>query len=199
MCLSTPLENFRKSLWSVPFSGDKHNWVVIADGSQTADLNEVTIRVGKGDWFCFFPDRAPKCVVCDGHEPQHGVMSPLLACGKEHKHHCACDAVIVHTKPEKLTVVFIELKSGRHSACDQFKSTRQFVLYALGLLQEFGKGELEMAKESYVVFRHKHTIDKRPTKVQSNWESPDHPRDIRIKNGKHIDYIELISPSAARS
>ena len=79
-------------------------------------------------------------------------MSPLLATGV-HDHHRACDSVIVINTNGALTVVYIDLKSGNPIGyTGQFKSTRQFFRYAIGLLDEFHQDKLTIADERYVVF-----------------------------------------------
>jgi hypothetical protein len=79
-------------------------------------------------------------------------MSPLLAIDG-HDHHCACDCVVVVNRGGKqLTVVYIDLKSGNpRGYARQFKSTRQFVHYALALLEEFHQEKLSIVEERYVI------------------------------------------------
>jgi len=79
-------------------------------------------------------------------------MSPLLATGRAHDHHRACDCVVLVRRNGKLTALYIDLKSGDPTGYSgQFKSPRQFVRYALGLLAEFHGHQLELIEERYVV------------------------------------------------
>jgi len=79
-------------------------------------------------------------------------MSTLLATGKEHDHHRACDSVVIVCKEACLWVIYIDLKSANpHGYAGQFKSTRQFVRYTLGLLEEFHSQKFTEIKEHYVI------------------------------------------------
>ena len=52
----------------------------------------------------------------------------------------------------QLTVLYVDLKSSNPVGyAGQFKSTRQFVRYALGLLEEFHGSPLRLEREQYVV------------------------------------------------
>lgn len=65
-------------------------------------------------------------------------MSALLIADENHNHHRACDCVTFINNNGKLKVIYIDLKSGSPKGyANQFKSTRQFVNYLIGLANEF--------------------------------------------------------------
>lgn len=143
MALSTELELLRASLSCCTYRGDQHCDVLIQEHATHARLRKVTLKASNGDWFSFDPDKG---------RGKKALMSPLLAEGSAHDHHRACDCVVLVRHDGKLTALYIELKSGNPRGYKgQFKSTRQFVRYALGLLAEFHDHELPLDEERYVV------------------------------------------------
>jgi hypothetical protein len=143
MALSTEMEKLHASLSCCTYRGDQHTHVLIQEHNAQAKLKQVRLNTPNGDWFSFDPDKG---------RGKKALMSPLLATGSAHDHHRACDCVVVILREGKLTVLYIELKSGNPSGYSgQFKSTRQFVRYALGLLKEFHNQALPLAEERYVV------------------------------------------------
>jgi hypothetical protein len=150
MALSVELDNLKNSLSCVTYNGAQHTHVLIEENEPAASLTKVTLHAPPGDWFSFSPDDGRKCKRLD-KKSNLIVMSPLLAIGV-HDHHCACDAVVLVRREEKLTVLYIDLKSGRPNAYSkQFKSTRQFVRYALALLTEFYAQKLPIVEERFII------------------------------------------------
>lgn len=155
------LEKLQNSLSCTNFRGDKHTHILIEETDRLAKLKKVTLSAPNGDWFSFEPDKG---------RGKTAKMSPLLATGPEHNHHRACDSVIVVCKQRKLHVLYIDLKSGNPEGYSgQFKSTRQFMRYALGLLDEFYGEPLPIVKERYVVLYggKKPFLDKKTTVPQT--------------------------------
>lgn len=150
MALSAELEPLHASLSCCTYRGDQHTHVLIDEQGIGAKLKKVTLTAPNGDWFSFDPDSGRKCKRI--YRPCNAVvMSPLLAIG-DHDHHRGCDCVVVVNRGGLLTVLYIDLKSGNPSGYEgQFKSTRQFVRYALGLLEEFHQKKLSIADERYVI------------------------------------------------
>lgn len=143
MALSPYLQKLKDSLSCCTYNGAQHTEVLIEESDANAKLKKARIRAGNGDWFAFCPDKG---------RGEKALMSPLLACGKEHDHHRACDCVIVLCRDQRLTVVYVDLKSRNTSGyAGQFKSTRQFVRYAIELLKEFHASPLEVVCEQYVI------------------------------------------------
>jgi hypothetical protein len=145
MALSVELDSLHASLSCCTYRGDQHSHVLIKELDALAKLKKVTLEAPTGDWFSFDPDKGRLI----GRDV---VMSPLLSVGKSHDHHRACDCVVFVRRAGKLTVLYIDLKSGSQKGYErQFKSTRQFVRYALGLLAEFHGHTLSPDDERYVI------------------------------------------------
>jgi hypothetical protein len=143
MALSAEMEKLWASLSCCTYRGDQHTHILIEEHDALAKLKKVTLMLPNGDWFSFDPDKG---------RGKKSLMSPLLAVGTEHDHHRACDCVVLIQRNGKLTILYIELKSGNPSGYEgQFKSTRQFAHYALGLLKEFHGHSLALADERYIV------------------------------------------------
>lgn len=143
MALSPELEQLKSSLSCCNYNGSQHTDVLIEENDALAKLKKARIRAGNGDWFAFCPDKG---------RGERALMSPLLARGRMHEHHRACDCVIVLCRNHRLTVVYVDLKSGNPTGyAAQFKSTRQFMRYAVGLLKEFLSSPLEVEREQYVI------------------------------------------------
>jgi hypothetical protein len=143
MALSAGMEKLHASLSCCTYRGDQHAHVLVQEHDAHARLKKVTLSASNGDWFSFDPDKG---------RGKKALMSPLLATGSAHDHHRACDCVVMIIRDGRLTVLYIELKSGNPSGYSgQFRSTRQFVRYALGLLEEFQGHALPLAEERYVV------------------------------------------------
>lgn len=143
MALSAELEKLQASLSCCSYRGDQHTHVLVEEHDVLAKLKKVTLKAPSGDWFSFNPDK--------GRGPK-ALMSPLLTIGNGHDHHRACDCVVLVRRDNKLTVLYIDLKSENpRGYSGQFKSTRQFIRYALGLLTEFSGDSLTLSDERYVV------------------------------------------------
>jgi len=150
MALSDEMNTLKNSLSCVTYNGNQHAHVLIEENDASAVLNKVTLGAPIGDWFSFNPDEGRKCKRLD-KKSKLVLMSPLLAVG-EHDHHCACDAVVVVRQENKLTVLYIDLKSGNPTGYSkQFQSTRQFVRYALSLLTEFHAKKLTIDEERFII------------------------------------------------
>lgn len=129
MALTTQLQQLLDSLSCWTYNGAQHTHILIKETDAAAKLKSVTLTAPAGDWFSFDPDKGR------GRAAQ---MSPLLATGQTHDHHRACDCVVLVNRGGQLTALYVDLKSGNPVGYSgQFKSTRQFVRYALGLLEEF--------------------------------------------------------------
>jgi hypothetical protein len=145
MALSAELDALHTSLSCCTYRGDQHTHVMVDEQDVLAKLRKVTLVASNGDWFSFDPDKGRAV----GKER---FMSPLLSVGKAHDHHRACDCVVLIRRDGKLTVLYIDLKSESAKGYEgQFKSTRQFVRYALGLLKEFYGHALSPDEERYVI------------------------------------------------
>lgn len=144
MTLSTQLQQLYDSLSCCTYNGAQHTHVLIKENDPSAKLKSVTLTAPTGDWFGFDPDKGR------GRVAQ---MSPLLATGAAHDHHRACDCVVLISRSGQLVALYVDLKSSNPVGYSgQFKSTRQFVRYALGLLEEFHGTKLTLAEERFVVF-----------------------------------------------
>lgn len=148
--LAKAMVKLNASLSCNTYNGAQHTHILIDEADVGAKLRKVTLSAPKGDWLSFDPDAGRKCKrlhrLCNVV-----VMSPLLAI-EGHDHHRACDCVVVVNRNGHLTVLYIDLKSGNPVGYEgQFKSTRQFVRYALGLLEEFHQENLTITEERYVI------------------------------------------------
>lgn len=163
--LANGMQKFLDALSCCTYNGSQHTHILIEENDPAATLKKVTLKAPNGDWFSFNPDEGRKCQRID-KACRMVVMSPLLAIGA-HDHHRACDTVVIVNRGDQLTIVYIDLKSGNPSRyAGQFKSTRQFVRYALGLLEELQQEKLTIADERYVIFyggKPKPSINKKPT------------------------------------
>lgn len=143
MALSAELQKLSASLSCCNYNGAQHTHLLIKETDPLAVLKKVTLNAPSGDWFGFDPDKGR------GTARQ---MSPLLAVGNQHDHHRACDCVVIINRGGELTALYFDLKSGNPKGyAGQFKSTRQFVSYALGLLEEFHGIKLFLADERFIV------------------------------------------------
>ncbi|MDQ2105126.1 hypothetical protein [Azospirillum isscasi] len=143
MTLSAESEKLLGSLSCCSYRGDQHTHILVEENDPLAKLKKVTLNAPKGNWFSINPDKGRR---------KEALMSPLLAVGQAHDHHRACDCVVLIWRDGKLVALYIDLKSGNPVGYSgQFKSTRQFVRYALGLLEEFYGFQLALAEERYVV------------------------------------------------
>lgn len=141
--LSEEMAKLKQSFSCVTYSGDQHTHVSIFEQDVLAKLKKVTLSVNNGNWISICPDKG---------RGKSAKMSPLLSSGTAHKHHCACDSVIFFVKNQKLTVIYIDLKSSKPTGyANQFKSTRQFVRYALALIEEFYAHKIAIIDERFVI------------------------------------------------
>lgn len=188
--LTVELEALRTSLSCCTYQGNQHTHVLIDEHDALAKLKKVTLQATTGDWFSFDPDK--------GRGPSAS-MSPLLATGKEHDHHRACDCVVLIRRNGKLTALYIDLKSGNPSGYSgQFKSTRQFLRYALGLLTEFHGHTLTLSEERFVVLYggkpaliNKTTTVPKVEKVRKT--QPDKPYKREVSNPCRLYLKELLA------
>lgn len=190
MPLSHELDNLRKSLSCCTYHGDQHTHVLVEEHDKLAKLKKVTLKAPNGDWFSFNPDKG---------RGKAAFMSPLLVAGKKHDHHCACDCVVLARNDAGLQALYIDLKSGNPVGySSQFKSTRQFVRYALGLLSEFYGYQFVLTEERYVVLYggkpaliNKTLTVPRPTKIGKT--QPDKPYKREVSNPCSLYLKELLS------
>ncbi|MCE7916650.1 MAG: hypothetical protein DYH16_03665 [Nitrosomonas sp. PRO5] len=143
MALSAEFQQLQASLSCCTYNGAQHTHVLIQENDSQAKLKKVTLLAPTGDWFSFDPDKG---------RGKAALMSPLLAAGPNYDHHRACDCVVLINRNGHLIALYVDLKSGNPVGYSgQFKSTRQFVRYALGLLEEFHGTKLTLADERFVV------------------------------------------------
>jgi hypothetical protein len=143
MTLSTKLETLRASLSCCTYRGDQHSDILIEEHDKLAKLKKVTLTASNGDWFSFDPDKG---------RGKKALMSPLLAVGAAYEHHRACDCVVLIQHDNRLITLYIDLKSNNpRGYTNQFKSTRQFVHYAIGLLEEFHGYSFASRDERFIV------------------------------------------------
>lgn len=143
MALSPTFQQLHDSLSCCTYNGAQHAHVLIKETDPAAKLKSVTLNAPSADWFSFDPDKGR------GKAAQ---MSPLLATGAAHDHHRACDCVVLINRGGQLTALYVDLKSGNPVGYSgQFKSTRQFVRYALGLLEEFHATKFTLTEERFIV------------------------------------------------
>lgn len=180
------LEKLHDSLSCTGYRGDQHTHILIEETDRLATLKKVTLSAPNGDWFSFAPDKGR------GKAAQ---MSPLLATGPQHDHHRACDSVIMVCRQGRLHVLYIDLKSGNPDGyAGQFKSTRQFVSYALGLLAEFHGEAFVGPEERYVVLYggKKPLLDKKTTVPQTKKTRPNAAFKREVANGARLYLKELL-------
>ena len=188
--LSKELKQFKDSLSCCTYNGAQHSDILIEENDVQAKLKKATIWAGNGDWFAFNPDKG---------RGKQALMSPLLATGGEHDHHRACDCVVVICRDNRLQVLYVDLKSGNPTGyAMQFKSTRQFLRYALELLKEFHSSPLKLEREQYVIL---HGGDRPPSirktttvpkldKISKT--QPDQAYKREVPNGARLFLRELI-------
>lgn len=189
MPLSSELKKFMESLSCCTYNGSQHTEILIKEDDTHAKLKKATVHMGEGDWFSFCPDKG---------RGNKKIMSPLLTCKKEFDHHRACDCVIIVCKSGKLDVIYIDLKSENPVGyANQFKSTKQFVYYAIGLLHEFGVQNLQISREHYIIlYGGDIPIRKRRTSPETNRTSglkPDDAYKLRIPDGEKVYVRQLLS------
>jgi hypothetical protein len=199
MVMPEALEKLKDSLSCVTCNGVQHTHIQLEEHDTSANLRKITLFAGGGDWFCFTPDKGNKCKRLD-KKTNLVLMPPLLTIGDSHDHHCACDAVILVQREGKLSVLYIEMKSSSKPKgySKQFKSTRQFVRYALGLLLEFHGLELKIAEERYILFHGGKTplLNKRPTvhKTEKIGKTqPEHPFKRQVPDKAKLYLKELLA------
>ena len=190
MALSAELDALHSSLSCCSYNGSQHTHVLIEERDVLAKLKKVTLLAPPGDWFSFDPDKGR------GKPP---LMSPLLATGAQHDHHRACDCVVVVNKGGKLTVLYVDLKSESPKGYSgQFKSARQFVRYACGLLKEFHDHDLTVVEERFVVLYGGATtsINKKttvPKKVSLKKMEPTNPLKREVQNDAKLYLREFLA------
>lgn len=188
--LSDKMDKLRESLSCVNYRGDQHTNILIEEQDRLARLKKVTLKTSNGNWISICPDKGR------GRMAQ---MSPLLASGHIHDHHRACDNVIFLIRDEKLTVIYIDLKSNNPTRyTNQFKSTRQFVRYAIGLIEEFHAQKLTITNERYIILYggkpttlNKTTTVAKPEKLANTAPNKAYKREVL--NDSHLYLKELLS------
>jgi hypothetical protein len=186
--LSSAMEKLKDSLSCCTYNGAQHTQILITESDPKAVLRKVTLTTSNGDWFSFNPDKGRK----------GGIMSPLLATGKEHDHHRACDCVIAIKRDKQLHIIYIDLKSNNPKGyIGQFKSTRQFLRYALGLLEDFHGEKFSVPEERYVILYggKPALLNKQPTvpnKEKMGKTRPDAPYKRRMVDSGKLYLKELL-------
>lgn len=189
MALSAELQKLSESLSCGTYNGAQHTHVLIEEHDPAAKLRKVTLSAPNGDWFSFDPDKG---------RGRAALMSPLFAVGAKHDHHRACDCVTLINRNGQLTALYIDLKSGNPVGYSgQFKSTRQFVRYALGLLEEFYATKLTLADERFVVlYGGKPALLNKTTTVfkasKIGRTQPDKPHKREVHNAARLYLKELL-------
>jgi hypothetical protein len=195
--LANAMVKLKDSLSCITYNGAQHTHIQIDETDAAAKLKKVMLAAPNGDWFSFNPDDGRKCKRI--HQRCNAVvMSPLLAIGGAHDHHRACDCVVAINRNGQLTVLYIDLKSGNPTGyAGQFKSTRQFMRYALGLLEEFHQEKFTIADERYVIFRggkapllNKMTTVPKAEKMGKS--KPDAPYKREVTNSARLYLKELL-------
>lgn len=190
MALSEEMEVIKSSLSLVTYHGDQHSDIIIQEPSPSASLRNATIIYATGDWISFDPDRS-RC--------SQSKMSSLLVADQDHRHHCACDCVTIINEAGNLTIIYIDMKSGNASGFEnQFKSTRQFVRYLIGLADEFKNKKFKIVKEKYLVLwggKPAPHLSKTPTvpcKKPGEGTKPDLPHKHHLVNGGRVQLNRFI-------
>lgn len=192
--LSAELDRLRESLSCVNYRGDQHTHILVEEADELAKLKKVTLQIPNGNWISINPDKG---------RGKPAKMSPLLAVSDKnhakHGHHCACDNVIFLVRNHKLTVIYIDLKSNNPIGyANQFKSTRQFVRYAIALIEEFYAQKLIISDERYVILYGGKpiTLNKKTTVAKLEKltnTAPDKAYKREVSNGEKIYLKELLS------
>jgi len=191
MALSAALAKLNDLLSCVTYNGAKHSHVLIEECDALSALKKVILMAPSGDWFSFNPDKGRACQ----RTQKCPVMSPLLSTDSHHKHHRACDCVVVVHRQGQLTVAYIDLKSkNKNGYADQFKSTRQFMRYALGLLEEFHQERFEI-QERYIILHggKAPSLPKTPTVPKTRKTTPEHPYKRQVQDGAKLYLKELLA------
>ncbi|WP_265665584.1 hypothetical protein [Verminephrobacter aporrectodeae] len=188
--LASAMEKLRDSLSCITCDGTQYSHILIKELDNNATLKKVTLLAPQGDWFSFNPDDGRKCKC-------NVVMSPLLKNDKAYGHHCACDCVVVINRNGKLIVVYIDLKSGNPVGYEkQFRSTRQFMRYALGLLEEFHEEKMSIVDERYVILYggKRSSLNKTSTTPPKMRQSkPDNAYKREVSNSAKLYLTELLT------
>ena len=107
--------------------------------------------------------------------------------------------MVLVRRQNKLTALYIDLKSGNPVGyVGQFKSTRQFVRYALGLLEEFHGHKLSLDEERFVVLHGgKPALLNKTTTVPKSERigktMPDRPYKREVTNPARLYLKELLA------
>lgn len=182
--LAPGMAKLKDSISCVTYNGAQHTHVLINESDPGATLKKVTLNAPNGDWFSFDPDKGR------GREAK---VSALLATGA-HLHHRACDCIVIVNRGGNLNVIYIDLKSGNPVGCEnKFKSMRQFIRYAVGLLEEFHNEKLVISDERYVILyggkplpiQKTTTVRKPLAMIRSRPESP-YKREIANNSRVHL-------------
>lgn len=191
MPLSEAMDLIQKSLTCTKYNGGQHTHIKIKEPDANAKLKNATLEYNSGDWLSFDPDRG-RC--------EKSRMSALLTADKHHNHHRACDCVALINDLGKLTVVYIDMKSEDATGFEhQFRSTRQFVRYLIGLTEEFHSKKFDIIKERYVVLwggGRPINLAKRPTrsqKKQGEGTQPNLPYKHAIHEGGSVRLAQFLS------
>lgn len=191
MALSLELQKLNDSLSCCTYNGAQHIHVLIEENDAMAKLKKVTLLASNGDWFSFNPDQG---------RGKAAKMSPLFTVGPGHDHHRACDSVTIINNEGRLRILYIDLKSNNPVGYSgQFKSTRQFVRYAVGLLEDFHGVKFVLAEERFVVLHgggKPPLLNKTPTVPKMErirTTQPDKPYKRQVPNNAKLYLRELLA------
>ncbi len=192
MALTAELQKFSDTLSCCTYNGAQHTHVLIEEHDVSATLRKVTLIAGGGDWFSFCPDKG---------RGKASLMSPLFAVGNGHDHHRACDNVTIINQGGRLRVLYIDLKSSTkpEGYSSQFRSTRQFVRYAIGVLEDLYSTKFILAEERFVILHgggKAPLLNKTPTvpkRVKIGSTQPDKPHKRPVSDKARLYLNELLA------
>lgn len=188
MPFSPEFSYFCESLEYILSRGDQHSHVVITESDRKAKLKKITLNIDSGNWFSMHP----------GGRKAPLKMSDLLVMSCHYKHHCSCDCVIIKdTGNNQLDITYLDLKSNNPSGYEaQFKSMRQFIQYAINLIEEFKSYKFQIYKERFVII---HTngasISKTTSTPQRKNTAPNNALKIAVQNSGELSIKQIFSLS----
>lgn len=194
--MSPEMQRLHDLLSCVCNNGAQHSEVQIHENDPLATLKKVILKVNNGDWFAIEPDKG--AIVRDrSNQKVATLMSPLLMVGGESKHHRACDALLFIKQNDRITALFMELKSSEDPSgyTDQLVSTSCFVDYLTGLARELYGITLPQIEKRFVLFHGAPSIRKRPTKNPAGQKATTDPRKplrLPVHSGQQVYLNQLL-------
>lgn len=189
---SSRLDVLRKALSCGGNYSAQHKHFIIEELDASATIKKVTIEVAlssDSSWFCFYPDKGRGKEAC---------MSPLLSNLSDYSHHRACDCVLILLLEGVLNVIYFDLKSSKPAKfVGQFKSTRQFVRYLLGLCDDLNGVSFGKLEEKFVIICSESSLSMRKTTTKRSTgegkSTPDSPFKKIISNGSALYLKEFLT------